>query len=126
MSGPSEIPSPLEVLARIDAALEASGLKSPGAEREPLPLYWQLLNEWLISQHQPEIATADEATLTECLRQLPPAAVRKALQRIRNEALDLCRAHKTLNDWNQRDMESLYQRLLLATARPDQAAGAGF
>ncbi len=126
MSGPSGIPSPLEVLARIDAALEASGLKTPGAEREPLPLYWQLLNEWLISQHQPEITAPDEAAMIECLRQLPPAAVRKSLQRIRNEALDLCRAHKTLNDWNQRDMESLYQRLLLATVKPDQVAGAGF
>lgn len=126
MSGPSEIPSPMEILARVDAALEASGLKMVGSEREPLPLFWQLLNEWLLSQEQSEVEAGNQVKMRAVLAGLAPGAVKKALQRIRQEALDLCRAHQSLNDWNQREMDAVYQNLLPTAGLQEQLAGGGF
>ena len=112
MSDHSAVPSPLQILAKVNAALEASGLKQFATEREPLPLFWHLLNEWLVTQELTDDEVSARDVAAACLAVLPLAEVREALHKIHREALQLSRAHLRLNDWSQRELESEYRTLL--------------
>lgn len=112
MSDHSAVPSPLQILAKVNAALEASGLKHLTTEREPLPLFWHLLNEWLVTQDLTDDEVSSAGLAASCLSVLPLSEVREALHRIHREALQLSRAHLRLNDWSQRELESEYRNLL--------------
>ncbi|WP_430461611.1 hypothetical protein ACQUQU_02190 [Thalassolituus sp. LLYu03] len=120
MSENSGIPSPMQILAKVNAALESSGLKNVRAEREPLPLFWQLLNEWLSTQGIAEPACQSSAEAASMMQPLPHDSVREALHRIHREALQLSKAHLRLNDWSQRELENEYRTLrsLLEHKRP--------
>lgn len=126
MSDQNEIPSPLQMLAKVNEALESSGLKQYKTEREPLPLFRQLLTDWLVSQGFSEAETGVAAGLETLLCRLPEGSVREALQRLQREALQLSRAHQRLNDWNQRELENEYNRLVKEVAQRRLADASGY
>ena len=99
----NNIPSPLEVLARIDAALENSGLKTLKAEREPVPLFRQLLSEWLMEQG---VENADRVEwcgdLSALLQHHRLSELRNSVRKCYQETCQLSRAHGRLTQWNQK------------------------
>ncbi len=117
MSDRSDIPSPLQVLAQINQALEESGLKESRTERQPLPLFRQLLLEWLVSEGL--AVTGDARPLAELCRQdgLPYAQTVAAAEDSLLETCSLCRAHGTLTEWTQKELENEYRQLLAQLQR---------
>lgn len=126
MSDKNEIPSPLQMLAKVNEALESSGLKQHKTEREPLPLFRQLLTDWLVSQGFSEAEIGVAAGPEALLCRLPEGSVREALHRLHREALQLSRAHQRLNDWSQRELENDYNRLVKEVAQRRLADASGY
>lgn len=123
MSDKSALSSSMEVLARIDQALESSGLKIHHSEREPLPLFLQLLDEWLLTQAQTGLADR-AAAITAQARM--GRDVRRALQRCYEETCSLCRAHGTLSEWTRRELDNHYQQLLQALPPAAECRNGGY
>ncbi|MDK2778791.1 MAG: hypothetical protein KYX62_14135 [Pseudomonadota bacterium] len=118
MSDRSDIPSPLQVLAQIDQALEAAGLKESRSERQPVPLFRQLLQEWLVSEG---LAISDDATPLAVLCSddgLPYEQSVAAVEDCFHETCSLCRAHGTLTEWTQKELENEYRQLLAQLQQP--------
>ena len=110
----NNIPSPLEVLARIDAALENSGLKTLKAEREPVPLFRQLLSEWLMEQG---VENADRVEwcgdLSTLLQHHRLSELRNSVRKCYQETCQLSRAHGRLTQWNQKELDKEYDAIIL-------------
>jgi|GEM_PF-1565854 len=106
----NKIPSPMEVLARIDQALENSGLKTLKTEREPLPLFHQLLREWQLDAGLEETdLLGDLSTLLEVCNL---TELRNRVRRCYQEACQLSRAHGRLTQWNQKDLDKDYDAII--------------
>ncbi|WP_419812921.1 hypothetical protein [Bacterioplanoides sp.] len=117
------IPSPLEIMARIDDALAQSGLADTQVEREPLPLFDSLVDEWLICQgmdadHLAERDWTD--VLEDLLRTMSACEIRETLRSIAEETRQLCRAHGSLSVWNQRELDKRLRTMLNDTAAAEQ------
>jgi len=117
------IPSPLEVTARIDHALAESGLAQPAVEREPLPLFNTLLDEWLVCQGMDEEeahGTEWSELLPELLRTVSACEIRESLNVVAAETRQLCRAHGSLSIWNQRELDTRVRTMLAQLEQADQ------
>jgi hypothetical protein len=109
MADNHQIPTPLEVLARVDQALLDSGLSQPQVEREPIPLFETLLDEWLVCQGLEEHILQQvewSELLPELLGRVSACEVRESLRVIHEETSQLCRAHGSLNVWKQRELDT--------------------
>lgn len=103
------IPTSLEVMAQIDSALAESGLSQPSVEREPVPLFDTLLDEWLVCQgfEQGTLLHSEWTTVVDSLlRSMSACEVRESLRMVVEETLQLCRAHGSLTMWKQRELDS--------------------
>ncbi|MCH2041373.1 MAG: hypothetical protein MK185_12130 [Saccharospirillaceae bacterium] len=103
------VPTSLEVMAQIDSALTESGLDQPGIEREPVPLFDTLLDEWLVCQGlEPGILLRNKWTFVvdDLLRSMSVCEVRESLRMIVEETVQLCRAHGSLTMWKQRELDN--------------------
>ncbi len=103
------IPTPLEVMAQIDSALAESGLGQPSVEREPVPLFDTLLDEWLVCQGLEQgtlLRNEWPVVVDDLLRSMSACEVRESLRMIVEETLQLCRAHGSLTMWNQRELDN--------------------
>ncbi|MAD46225.1 MAG: hypothetical protein CMI02_06395 [Oceanospirillaceae bacterium] len=105
-----QIPSPLEVLARIDQALENSGLKTVKTEREPLPLFRQLLSEWQLDHGAGDVDWTGDLSALLTLNTL--SELRHTVRRCYQEACQLSRAHGRLTQWNQKELEKEYDAIV--------------
>lgn len=117
------IPSPLEILARIDDALAQSGLADTRVEREPLPLFHSLVDEWLICQGIDADNLAEREwtdVLGDLLRSMSACEVRETLRSIQEETHQLCRAHGSLSVWNQRELDNRLRKMLRDTEFAEQ------
>lgn len=114
MRNDHSVPTPLEVIARIDQALIESGLGDKQIEREPLPLFSTLLDEWLTCQGIQLIASAgpDWDTIAfDLLRMMSAREVKESLRMILEETRQLCRAHGSLSVWNQRELDNHFRKM---------------
>lgn len=123
MRNDSSVPTPLEVIARIDHALAESGLSEKQIEREPLPLFHTLLKEWLACQGITSEGEQDiqwPQIAPELLRMMSAREVKESLRTVWEETRQLCRAHNSLSVWNQRELDNRYRLML---QQVDVAAG---
>jgi hypothetical protein len=124
MANQTNIPTPLEVMARIDQALADSGLSDTQVERQPLPLFYTLLQEWLVCQGVPDGLTEQQQSakpwsaerlsglIPELLRSMSACEIRESLRAIVEETRQLCRAHGSLSVWNQRELDNTLRTLM--------------
>ena len=109
MANSEKPPLPSEVLAQVNAALVAAGLDSKPS-REPLPLFKQLLNDWLYSHCVSEdLKELDQ--IKQLLVEMDANRIKKALNAIYTDALALSTAQGTLTIWTRRELDTEYQRL---------------
>lgn len=114
MRNDHSVPTPLEVIARIDQALLESGLDDKQIEREPLPLFSTLLDEWLVCQGI-RIKSSGQSDWDDIafdlLRTMSVREVKESLRMIWEETRQLCRAHGSLSVWNQRELDNRFRRM---------------
>lgn len=109
MANSEKPPLSSEVLAQINAALTAAGLdRKP--DREPLPLFKQLLSDWLYS-HRIDENLKEIDQIKQLLAGLDAGRIKKALNTIYTDALALSTAQGTLTIWTRRELDTEYQRL---------------
>ncbi|MFC3678601.1 hypothetical protein [Bacterioplanoides pacificum] len=109
MTEKSPVPTSLQVQAQIDQALAESGLAEQHVERQPLPLFYSLLQEWLSCQHLPQPepgAAAWPQQAEQLLQQLSAREVSESLRMMVEETQQLSRAHGCLTIWNQRELDN--------------------
>lgn len=104
------VPSPLQMLARVNEALEASGLAAPDTQREPLPLFRELFLEWSVCQHPDAAELGDEVLIVRLLQDSSSVELQAVLRSIFNEAIQLSNAHGTLTIWTRRELDQELRR----------------
>lgn len=112
MSAEPSAPSPLQVLARVNRALEDAGLTGDRAQREPLPLFNELLQEWFVCQNLKEQQLEWDVALPLLLQGITATELSESVRAVFEETLQLCRAHGTLNVWTRRELEGRFRSLL--------------
>lgn len=112
MSSEPSAPSPLQVLARVNRALEDAGLSDNAVQREPLPLFYELLNDWFVCQSLNEQQLQWNIALPLLLHRLSARELSESIRTLFEETLQLCRAHGTLNVWTRRELERCFRTLL--------------
>lgn len=121
------VPTSLQMLERINAALADSGLQDPRTVRDPLPLFRELLEDWYLSQDVPQTDGdgRDEQAMVWLLEQQTAVELQAALRDIFNEAIQLSNAHGTLSIWTRRELDQELRRLqqLVAQAQQQRVAG---
>jgi hypothetical protein len=111
MSAEPSAPSPLQVLARVNRALEDAGLSDNRAQREPLPLFTELLNDWFVCQDLNEQQMEWSIALPLLLQTMTALELSESIRSVFEETLQLCRAHGTLSVWTRRELESRFRSL---------------
>ncbi len=111
MAADSPVPTPLQMLARVNEALAESGLQEHKAAREPLPLFRELLLDWFLCQDIPEGELSDDTIIAELLQRLSAVEIQAALRGIFEEAIQLSSAHGTLSVWTRRELDQELRRL---------------
>lgn len=99
-----------QILARLNAALEESGLSEHGAVRDPLPLFRQLWQEWLLN-HDIDNTINDDDAIGEVLKVKSAVALQSMLRSIFEETVQLSSAHGTLSVWTRRELDQELRRL---------------
>lgn len=121
------VPTSLQMLERINAALAESGLQDARTVRDPLPLFRELLEDWYLSQDVPQTDGdgRDEQAMVWLLEQQTAVELQAALRDIFNEAIQLSNAHGTLSIWTRRELDQELRRLqqLVAQAQQQRVAG---
>ncbi|PHS66176.1 MAG: hypothetical protein COB09_01545 [Thalassobium sp.] len=112
MSAEPSAPSPLQVLARVNRALEDAGLTDNRAQREPLPLFNELLRDWFVCQDLNEQQLEWNVALPLLLQTITAMELSESVRAVFEETLQLCRAHGTLSIWTRRELESRFRSLL--------------
>ncbi|UXD86594.1 hypothetical protein [Thalassolituus hydrocarboniclasticus] len=112
MSAEPSAPSPLQVLARVNRALEDAGLSETRAQREPLPLFSELLNDWFVCQNLNEQQLEWSVALPLLLHTMTAVELSESIRTVFEETLQLSRAHGTLSVWTHRDLENRFRSLL--------------
>lgn len=111
MQTDTPMPSPLQIMAQVDDALRLSGLATQDVERNPLPLFRQLLNEWA-AFHDVGVEIELEEQVLLLRQRLSERTVSGALRRVYEEAMQLSRAHGSLTVMRQRELDACYRSLL--------------
>jgi len=108
--------SPLEITARIDAALADAGLDGPMIEREPLPLLFSLLAEALGAQRilssTPQAMIAEQIWDWSREYKHSVSVIQGLLNEAVADALDLSQAHGTLTDIKRHEVSTYQQQLM--------------
>lgn len=121
------VPTSLQMLERINAALADSGLQDARTVRDPLPLFRELLEDWYLSQDLPQTDGdgRDDQAMVWLLERQTAVELQAALRDIFNEAIQLSNAHGTLSIWTRRELDQELRRLqqLVAQAQQQRAAG---
>lgn len=121
------VPTSLQMLERINAALADSGLQDARTVRDPLPLFRELLEDWYLSQDLPQTDGdgRDGQAMVWLLERQTAVELQAALRDIFNEAIQLSNAHGTLSIWTRRELDQELRRLqqLVAQAQQQRAAG---
>ena len=105
------MPSPLQIMAQVDDVLRLSGLATHDVERNPLPLFRRLLNEWA-AFHDVPIEIELEEQVLQLRQRVSERTVLGALRRVYEETTQLCRAHGSLTVVRQRELDACYRALL--------------
>ena len=111
MQTDTPMPSTLQIMAQVDNALRLSGLATHYVERNPLPLFRQLLNE-LAAFHDVPVEIELQEQLLQLRQRLSERTVSGALRRVYEETTQLCRAHGSLTVVRQRELDACYRALL--------------
>ncbi len=121
------VPTSLQMLERINAALAESGLQDARTVRDPLPLFRELLEDWYLSQDVPQTDGdgRDEQAMVWLSERQTAVELQAALRDIFNEAIQLSNAHGTLSIWTRRELDQELRRLqqLVAQAQQQRVAG---
>lgn len=121
------VPTSLQMLERINAALAESGLQDARTVRDPLPLFRELLEDWYLSQDVPQTDGdgRDDQAMVWLLERQTAVELQAALRDIFNEAIQLSNAHGTLSIWTRRELDQELRRLqqLVAQAQQQRVAG---
>ena len=110
----SQPPSPLQVQNSIVTAMEQAGLNQPLVESAPIPIFQQLVTEWVWELAEIECQLDDDwPHVAATLCDLHDATqVRADLTALYYEAQQLANAHQTLNAWKARELERTYRQML--------------
>ena len=118
------VPTSLQMLERINAALADSGLQDARTVRDPLPLFRELLEDWYLSQDLPQTDGdgRDDQAMVWLLERQTAVELQAALRDIFNEAIQLSNAHGTLSIWTRRELDQELRRLQQLVAQAQQRA----
>lgn len=111
MTNKPPVPSPMEMLARVNEALAESGLQSHKAPRDPLPLFRELLLDWYACQDLPAGQLSDEQAVALLLQSQSAVELQAAVRGVFEEAIQLSSAHGTLSVWTRRELDQDVRRL---------------
>jgi hypothetical protein len=116
--------SPLEITARIDAALADAGLDGPLIEREPLPLFFSLLAETIgstrVKEDTPQAIIADQLWQWSVKQCLGIMELEEQVNGLVQETLDLAQVHGTLTDIKRHEILTYQAQLLHKLQRLQQ------
>ena len=116
--------SPLEITARIDAALADAGLDGPLIEREPLPLFYSLLAETIgstrVREDTPQAIIADQLWQWAARQPLRPDEMQALVRELVGDTIELAEVHGTLTDIKRHELLTYQTQLLHKVERLQQ------
>lgn len=101
----------LQMLDRLNQAIEESGIHEMHEQRQPLALFQGLLNDWYLSKGISIQGKSEAEVFADLLKHHPLNRLQKDSKRLYFEAIELSRAHKTLTVWTRRELDQYYQQV---------------
>lgn len=108
--------SPLEITARIDAALADAGLDGPLIEREPLPLFYSFLAEAMNSPRvrgdTPQAIIAEQLWQWASVQGQSIAQIERLVAEMVGDTIGLAQVHGTLTDIKRHELLTYQNQLI--------------